>query len=130
MSPPADTPTPVGQQLADRRDELDLTQESLARRIGITSSTVSATERGRTEIRRSKRPAWEEALQLQAGSISRAYRDGAALEPLEVTPKVLPYADLDDPRERTIWDMKISEDDRRVMIDLLRADRQENQRRA
>lgn len=128
MSPATpSSPPPVGQQLARRRDELDLTQDALARLIGITAPTVSVTERGHTEISRSKRAAWERALQLKPGTISTAYRDGTPLEPAPDTP---PYANLTDPHERAIWEMKISEDDRRTLIDILRADRQEHRRPA
>lgn len=129
ISQPAAAPTPVGQQLATRRDELDLTQEALARRIGITSATVSATERGKTEISRTKRTAWEQALSLKAGTIGRAYRDGTPIEaaPEAETP---PYANLDDPHERAIWDMRISEDDKRTLIDILRSDRRGQRREA
>lgn len=74
-------PARVGRQLAHRRDDLDLTQEELAQRIGITSFAVSAAERGRNAIRRSKRADWEDALGLPAGSISRAYRDGELAQP-------------------------------------------------
>lgn len=114
-------PTPVGQQLAARRDELDLTQEALARRIGITATTVSATETGRTQISRGKRAKWEQALRLEPGTIGRAYRSGEPLELLDSPSE--PYADMADPRERVIWQMNISEEDRRTIIDLLRADR-------
>lgn len=128
MSPTPDAPTPVGQQLAERRDALDLTQETLARSIGITSATVSATERGKTEISRSKRAAWEQALNLAPGTISRAYRDGARIEPAPAA-EPAPYADLTDPHERAIWEMNISESDRRDMIRLVRLGKQQDQRR-
>jgi transcriptional regulator with XRE-family HTH domain len=118
-------PTPVGQQLAARRDELDLTQDALARRIGITAATVSNAERGRTEINRGKRSKWEQALRLKPGTIGRAYRTGTPLERLDDDPS---FADLSDPYERAIWEMDISEDDRRVVIELLRRDREEGGR--
>jgi transcriptional regulator with XRE-family HTH domain len=126
MSPPDVPPHTVGQQLAARRDELDLTQDALASRIGITSATVSNAERGKTEINRTKRPKWEQALRLKPGAIGRAYRHGTALEPLDDDPS---FADLADPYERAIWEMNISEDDRRTIIDLLRRDRAEGGRR-
>jgi transcriptional regulator with XRE-family HTH domain len=129
MSPTPDAPTPVGQQLAERRDELDLTQETLARRIGITSATVSATERGKTEISRTKRPSWEQALNLKPGTIARAYRDGTRIEPAPATDPA-PYANLADSHERAIWEMNISEDDRRTLIDILRSDRSGQRRPA
>jgi DNA-binding XRE family transcriptional regulator len=80
MKEPDTTPARVGQQLAKRREDLDLTQEDLGQRIGITSFAVSAAERGRNAIRRSKRADWERALSLRSGTISRAYRDGTDLE--------------------------------------------------
>lgn len=120
-----DTPTSVGEQLASRRDELDLTQALLAQRIGITATTVSATERGRTEISRSKRGLWEKALHLRAGTIGKAYRTGSPIEAGDTPPAAAPYADLADPSERAIWEMDISEDHRRTLIDLLRTDRRE-----
>lgn len=126
-SPPA--PTTVGQQLADRRERLDLTQDALARLIGVTAPTISVTERGHTEIRRSKRPAWERALQLKSGTISQAYRDGTPIEDAPASDDT-PYADLADPHERAIWEMNISEDDKRTLIDILRSDRQQQRRRA
>lgn len=127
MSPPPPSTPTVGQQLARRREELDLTQDALARLIGITAPTVSVTERGHTEISRSKRPAWERALQLMPGTISQAYRDGTLIEPAADQPA---YANLADPHERAIWEMKISESDRRTLIDILRDDRKQTQRPA
>lgn len=129
MSPTPDAPTPVGQQLAKRREELDLTQEALARLIGVTAPTVSVTERGHTEIRRSKRPAWERALQLKPGTISKAYRDDTPIEAAPASDQA-PYADLADTHERTIWEMSISDDDKRTIIDVLRSDRQGQRRQA
>lgn len=119
-------PTPVGQQIAERRDELDLTQEALGRRIGVTSATVSNAERGRTEINRSKRPKWEQALRLKPGTIGRAYRTGSRLERLDDDES---FADLSDKYERAIWEMDISEDDRKTIIDILRQDRQDRGQR-
>jgi transcriptional regulator with XRE-family HTH domain len=127
MSPPSPSTPTVGQQLARRREELDLTQDALARLIGITAPTVSVTERGHTEISRGKRPAWERALQLRPGTISQAYRDGSPIERAAEQPV---YANLADPHERAIWEMKISEDDRRTLIDILRDDRKQAQRPA
>lgn len=83
MSTPGTSPAEVGRQLARRREDLDLTQEDLAQRIGVVAKTVSGVERGLSSISRSKRPAWEKALALRAGTISRAYRDGA---PIEIAP--------------------------------------------
>lgn len=128
MSPPSEPPTSVGRQLAARREELDLTQETLARRIGIATPTVSVTERGHTRIRRGKRADWERALGLKAGTISRAYRDGTPIEATD-TADEQPYADLSDPQERAIWEMNLSEDDRRTLVDILRAGKERERRR-
>lgn len=125
MSQTPETPTRVGQQLRDRREQLDLTQGALARRIGIDASTVSVTERGQTQIQRGKRTAWEQALDLQSGTITRAYNDGADLE---ATPPPPPYADLSDRHERAVWELNLPEEDRRAMIDILRSDRSEESR--
>lgn len=115
-------PASVGQQLARRREELDLTQEALARRIGISTPTVSVTERGHTQIRVSKRGAWESALGLKAGTISRAYRDSKPLEVADTAEEQLdrPYADLSDRLERTAWEMPLSVEDRKLIVDMLR----------
>jgi transcriptional regulator with XRE-family HTH domain len=129
MSPAPSDPPLVGQQLAKRREELDLTQDALARLVGVTPPTISVTERGHTEIRRSKRAAWEKALKLRPGTISRAYTDGTLIEPAPDT-ETPPYADLADDYERAVWEMRISEDDRRTLIDILRADRQKRRRSA
>lgn len=115
-------PPLVGQRLAKRREELDLTQDALARLIGITSATVSTTERGRTTISRSKRPLWERALRLAPGTITRAYRDGTDLEPAP-PPELLqepPYADMSDRLERTAWEMPLPLEDRKLIVDMLR----------
>jgi transcriptional regulator with XRE-family HTH domain len=115
-------PASVGQQLARRREELDLTQEALARRIGISTPTVSVTERGHTQIRVSKRTGWENALGLKAGTISRAYRDGTPIEIADELkePRDLPYADMSDRLERTAWEMPLELDQRKLIIDMLR----------
>lgn len=126
MSPPDAPHQRVGQQLAARRDQLDLTQDALGRRIGVTSTSVSNAERGRNEITRSKRSKWEQGLRLKPGTLGRAYRNGTPLEPLDDDEI---YADLNDPYERAIWEMDLSEDDRRTIIDLLRRDREEGGRR-
>lgn len=110
-------PTPVGQQLAARRDDLDLTQDALARRIGVTSRTVSNAERDRAEIGRGKRSKWEQALRLKPGTIGRAYRTGSALEPLDDEEA---FADLSDRYERAVWELDIGEDDRKTIISLMR----------
>lgn len=128
MTPTPEPPIPVGQQLRQRREELDLTQEALAQRIGITAATVSVTERGQTEIRRSKRPAWERALQLKAGTISRAYKNGTPLEPAD-SPTEPPYADMSNPKEAAVWAMPLSEADRRELIDLVRQQEARKRRR-
>ncbi|GAB3118014.1 hypothetical protein GCM10027160_29460 [Streptomyces calidiresistens] len=119
------SPARVGRALARRREDLDLTQEALARAIGITPATVSVTERGKTRIRRSKRSAWERALGLRAGTITRAYERDEELEAeteRAATPQ--PYADMSDRLERAIWMMQqVSESDRKVLIDILREGR-------
>lgn len=121
-TPPGDAPTRVGQQLARRREALDLTQIALAATIGITSTTVSATERGRTTISRSKRSLWEQALQLRQGTITRAYREGVDLEllPAVESPPEKPYADMSDRLERTAWEMPLDVEQRKLIIDMLR----------
>lgn len=129
MSQTPDTPTRVGEQLRDRRKRLDLTQGALARRIGIDASTVSVTERGQTQIQRGKRTAWEQALELQSGTITRAYTDGTDLEPVTPTSLAPPYADMTDRHERAIWEMEnLPVAARRTMIDILRSDRAEESR--
>lgn len=131
MSQNSEPPHSVGQQLRARREALDLTQPALAQRIGVDPSTVSATERDKTEIQRGKRAAWENALALRPGSITRAYADGTQIEPAPApAADQAPYANLADPHERDVWAMNISEDDRRKMIDILRADRQRQRRTA
>lgn len=128
MTSPSESPSSVGQQLRKRREALDLTQPALARRIGIDPSTVSVTERGHTEIQRGKRPAWEKALQLRPGTISRAYRDGTPLEVAD-TADHPPYADMSNAQERAVWEMDLSEDDRRTLIDIVRKAREEERRK-
>jgi transcriptional regulator with XRE-family HTH domain len=83
MSDDATSPAAVGRQLARRRNDLDLTQDQLAERIGIRARTISAIERGNNSIQRSNRSTWERALQLKPGTISRAYAEGSAIEPAE-----------------------------------------------
>ncbi|MGW6603293.1 hypothetical protein [Streptomyces sp. NPDC055036] len=121
MSQTPALPTSVGQQLRARRVQLDLTQGALAGLIGIDSSTVSVTERDRTEIQRSKRAAWERALRLRAGTISAAYTQGTPLEPADTTASEQPYADMTDPKEAAVWAMDLSEADRIEIIDAVRA---------
>ena len=129
--PEPDTPTKVGQQLAARREELDLTQAVLAARIGITTTSVGAAERGRSAIIRSKRAAWERALHLRPGTLSRAYREGADLEPLDTPTAEQPYADLSDRYERAVWEMtQLSEADRKEMIDMLREGKERRRQRS
>lgn len=128
MSQTPEIPPSVGQQLRQRRESLDLTQPALAGRIGIDPSTVSVTERDRTEIQRGKRAAWEKALQLTPGTITRAYADGTPLEPATPTEQTA-YADLNDPHERAISEMNISEADKRDMIRLVRLGREQDQHR-
>lgn len=131
MSQTPERPHSVGQQLRSRRQALDLTQPALAQRVGIDPSTVSTTERGLTEIQRGKRAAWEKALDLRPGTISQAYRDGT---PIEAAPAPAPdpsvYADLTNPDERAVWELKIPESDRREMIDIVRRNRDRRRRLA
>lgn len=122
MKPSDDAPTRVGQQLARRREDLDLTQGAVATEVGITVTSVSSAERGRATISRSKRPLWEQALRLKPGTISRAYRDGTDLElaPEPTPQQEAPYADLSDRLERTAWEMPLSVEDRKLIVDMLR----------
>lgn len=131
QTPPEPSPDSVGQQLRDRREYLDLTQESLARRIGITARSISSTERDETEIRRGKRPAWERALHLKPGTINRAYREGTPIEPgaPESTEQERPYPDPASPKEVAVWAMPLSEADRRELIDLVRANEAQKRNR-
>ena len=122
MTASDDDPTRVGKQLARRREDLDLTQEAVSRQVGITVTSVSAAERGRATISRSKRPLWEQALQLSTGTITRAYRDGSDLEPLPAPEpqRETPYADMSDRLERTAWEMPLPVEQRQLIIDMLR----------
>jgi transcriptional regulator with XRE-family HTH domain len=122
VKPSDDAPTRVGQQLARRREDLDLTQGAVATEVGITVTSVSSAERGRATISRSKRPLWEQALRLKAGTISRAYRDGADLEPAPPPgpEQERPYADMSDRLERTAWEMPLPVEDRKLIVDMLR----------
>lgn len=122
MTASDDAPLRVGKQLARRREDLDLTQDAVSRQVGITVTSVSAAERGKATISRSKRPLWEQALQLRVGTITRAYRDGADLESL-TSPEPQqdkPYANMNDRLERTAWEMPIGEGERRLIVDMLR----------
>ncbi|MFI6337803.1 helix-turn-helix domain-containing protein [Streptomyces sp. NPDC050535] len=120
MTPSDDAPHQVGQQLARRREDLDLTQDAVSRLIGITVTSVSSAERGRATISRSKRATWEQALQLKPGTLTRAYRDGSDLEPLPPPEPERPYADMSDQLERTAWEMPIDVEHRRLIVDMLR----------
>ncbi|WTC56889.1 transcriptional regulator [Streptomyces cellulosae] len=113
----------VGRQLAARREALDLTQQAVAADIGITVTSVSAAENGRSTIMRGRRPLWERALRLKTGTISRAYATGAPLEPAESPGDADPS--LVDPDERVIWEMDIPERYRRDIIDILRSAKRE-----
>lgn len=114
----------IGQQLAARRRQLDLTQQMAADRIGITSTTVSAVERGINEIQRSRRADWERGLDLAPGSITRAYEAGTPLQ-VAGAPLVEDSAPLTDPDERLIWDIDIPESYRRDIIEILRSGKRE-----
>ena len=105
MTAPDPSPADVGRQLLERREDLDLTQQELAQRIGISARTVSAVERGVNQITKSRRGDWERALELKPGTISRAYRDGSRLEPAE------PYAHISDVRITTTRAPAEDEDD-------------------
>lgn len=83
MSDDGTSPTAVGRQLARRRNDLDLTQDQLADRIGVRARTISAIERGNNSIQRSNRAIWEQALGLKPGTISRAYNEGIPIEPAD-----------------------------------------------
>lgn len=74
----------VGRQLARRRRELNLVQEDLAPLVGVTGRTVSAIERGENAIQVNRRPLWETALHLVAGTLNRAYDTGSSIETLAV----------------------------------------------
>lgn len=80
MSDDPASPAAVGQQLAQRRTDLDLTQDQLAERIRVRARTVSAIETGKNSIQRSSRSTWEQALRLKPGTISRAYSEGSPIE--------------------------------------------------
>ncbi|MGW6309176.1 helix-turn-helix transcriptional regulator [Streptomyces niveus] len=121
MSPTPDTPTPVGEQLKARREALDLTQGGVASLVGVTVTSISSAENNRAQISRGKRPLWERALQLKAGTISAAYRDGTPIEPAAVTETAPPYADMSDAKEAAVWAMDLSEADRIEIIDAVRA---------
>lgn len=121
MSQTPGPPTPVGAQLKERREELDLTQGALAAQVGVTVTTVSSAENGRSTISRGKRPLWERALHLAAGTISGAYKHGTPLEPAETSTAAPPYADMTDPKESAVWAMDLSEADRIEIIDAVRA---------
>lgn len=127
MSQASDAKLRVGRQLAARREELELTQTDVGRVAEVSSTTVSAIERGKNEIRRTARRRWEAALHLHPGTITRAYRDGTPLEPapgVEFARLPSAYADLGDEHEAAVWAMQgISEADRRTLIDILRAAR-------
>ena len=119
-------PTPPGDQLRARREELSLTQDALARQVGVNVAAISRAETGKSHIQVSKRAAWEGALRLQPGSITRAY-GGGTIEPANSAPDA-PYADLTDRYERAIWEMhRLPEDDRRTLIDILRSARHINE---
>lgn len=121
MSPTPDAPMPVGEQLKARREALDLTQGGLASLVGVTVTSVSSAENNRSTISRGKRPLWERALQLKAGTISAAYRDGTRLEPAESSAAEPPYADMTDPKEAAVWALDLSVSDRIEIIDAVRA---------
>lgn len=75
----------VGRALRARRLDLGLSQEELARTARTSERSIGSAERGESAIQLKKRAAWEEALHLQRGAISRAYRTGADLETIDIT---------------------------------------------
>lgn len=116
----------VGRQLADRRKALDLTQQMAAKRIDITSTTVSAVERGLNEIQLGRRADWERGLGLAPGSITRAYENGVPLELVDSPGSDgPPYPGLADADERRIWEIDIPEKYRRDIIETLRSGKRE-----
>lgn len=74
----------VGRALRARRLDLGLSQEELARKAKTSERSIGSAERGESAIQLRKRGAWEEALHLQRGAISRAYRTGAELETIDI----------------------------------------------
>jgi DNA-binding XRE family transcriptional regulator len=116
----------VGQQLARRREDLDLTQDDLAKRIGVSGRTVSAIERGVNAIQRKNRSAWETALGLAPGTINRAYRDGTAVEvalaPPTEEPRVTPNDEVVAALEARVTRMEVA-------LDVERRAREELERR-
>jgi transcriptional regulator with XRE-family HTH domain len=124
MSDDATSPAAVvGQQLARRREDLDLTQDDLAKRIGVSGRTISAIERGVNAIQRKNRSAWETALGLVPGTINRAYRDGTPVEVVPVTeePRVPPHDDVVAALEARVTRMEVALDvERRAREELER----------
>lgn len=114
MSDDATSPAAVGRQLARRRANLDLTQDQLAMAVGVRSRSISAIERGSNAIQRSKRSAWEKALRLKPGTISRAYEDGSPLEPADISLTDSAHAqdDITVEREPTLAEMTQMLEDR------------------
>lgn len=104
MTEPDASPIEVGRQLQQRREDLDLTQQALAQRLGIAPRTVSAAERGLNQITKSRRSDWETELGLMPGTISRAYRDGTPIEvasgPPAGSPPDRPARDAETERRR------------------------------
>lgn len=112
----------VGEELAARREQLGITQIELAQALGVSARSISGVERGEHGIRRGRRQRWEDALHLQHGTISQAYRDGAELETVDDAPPAGP-----EPWHRIEWDLYteaerdgLSEDDRRERVQIFR----------
>lgn len=127
MSDDATSPAAVvGQQLARRREELDLTQDDLAKRIGVSGRTVSAIERGMNAIQRKNRSAWETALSLAPGTINRAYRDGT---PVEVVPAPSTGAPRNTPHDEVVAALEARVTRMEVALDVERRAREELERR-
>lgn len=111
----------VGRQLRQRREDLGLTQQDVAKALGITTRTIQLAEHGRTTIRLGKREAWEQILYLQRGAISRAYRDGAPLETIDIVgvPELGPE-EWSDFEWFVYSEPDIDEDARRRLVDTYR----------
>lgn len=112
----------VGEQLAARRDQLGMTQAELAERVDVNARSVGSIERGQHAIRRSRRQRWEDALYLQHGTISHAYRTGSDLEMLDEPPSAGPES-----WDRIEWELYdearrdgLAEEDARERVQIFR----------
>lgn len=75
----------AGRAVAARRQELDITQRSLARDKVINAGTLIAFEKGRRWPRRGTLAQLEEVLEWPAGTITRIRNGHAATQPDDVT---------------------------------------------